>query len=577
MKMHGKLTTACWKNIRAALWLFTGWTVSMTTHATCLDGQTCRLPSQVQAERLFGMIEQLYPAVFLRGSALQTYDGGLETGYYRDYGDGASALGVFQGSMWYRLGKEWKRYSSIDEANAQFCAGACFGSPKDSNGFRGSIVLGSPTASNVKANVYVPDQSGVVYLVYGSQSGVYSRRSLNAQLAASAPVELQMEGLNPDTRYYYRLYFQDSTGAGTGATPEYTFHTQRSPGSAFTFALQGDSHPERERSQFDAALYTRTLQTAANDKPDFYLLMGDDFSVDTLNPLTITKAQVAGRYTLQRPFLGKIGHSAPLFLVNGNHEQSARYLLDGTPDNVAVWAQTARNSLYSQPAPDYFYSGNEEVVPHIGLLRNYFAWNWGDALFVTIDFYWGSDICVDNSFYGDAKRSDLWDVTLGPAQYAWLKQTLEKSRSKYKFVFAHHVLGTGRGGIEAATKFEWGGFNNDGVTFGFRTRRSNLPATIHQLLVDNNVTIFFQGHDHIWVRQSLDGVTYQTLSEPADPNYSLFNDNAFNTGVKLPNTGYTRVNVSNAGVQVDYVRTYLPKDETGGKSNGEVAYSYVLK
>ena len=108
-------------------------------------------------------------------------------------------------------------------------------------------------------------------------------------------------------------------------------------------------------------------------------------------------------------------------------------------------------------------------------------------------------------------------------------------------------------------------------------RPAELPATIHQLLVDNNVTIFFQGHDHIWVRQTLDGVTYQTLSEPADPNYSLFNDSAFKTGNKVPNTGYTRVNVSDAGVRVDYVRTYLPKDETGGRTNGETAYSYLLK
>jgi hypothetical protein len=563
--------------VRIVTCLLLACTFAVDVHAVCIANQSCQSPSEEQATQLFAMIEQLYPALFVRGTTIQTYTSGNASGHFRVYAEGAASLGVFQGGMWYALGKGWMRYSSIDEANAQFCAGTCFAIPTDNNGFRGNIVLGSPTDSSVKANVYVPDQSGNVYLVYGTTSGVYNKRSANAAIAAAVPVELQMDRLNPDTRYYYRLYFQDSTGNSTGATEEYSFHTQRPPGTAFTFALQGDSHPERERSQFDATLYTRTLQTAAADKPDFYLLMGDDFSVDTLNPLTITRSQVAGRYTLQRPFLGQIGRSAPLFLVNGNHEQSARYLLDGTPDNVAVWAQTARNSLYSQPAPDNFYSGNHEVVPFIGLLRNYFAWNWGDALFVAIDFYWGSDVCVDNSFFGDAKRSDLWDVTLGEAQYAWLKKTLEQSKSKYKFVFAHHVLGTGRGGIEVAPKFEWGGLNNDGITNGFRTRRSALPATIHQLLVDNNVTIFFQGHDHIWVRQTLDGVTYQTLSEPADPNYSLFNDSAFKTGNKFPNTGYTRVNVSDAGVRVDYVRTYLPKDETGGRTNGEIAYSYLLK
>ena len=112
----------------------------------------------------------------------------------------------------------------------------------------------------------------------------------------------------------------------------------------------------------------------------------------------ITRAQVTERYTLQRPYLGRIGKSAPLFLVNGNHEQAAGYMLDGTSENVAVWAQTARNALYSQPAPDGFYTGNAEVMPFIGLLRNYYAWTWGDALFVVIDPYLPSSVPLATIF-----------------------------------------------------------------------------------------------------------------------------------------------------------------------------------
>ena len=84
---------------------------------------------------------------------------------------------------------------------------------------------------------------------------------------------------------------------------------------------------------------------------------------------------------------------------------------------------------------------------------------WGDALFVVIDPYWHSPQTVDNQFGVDreekAKR-DLWNVTLGEAQYQWFKRTLETSTAKYKFVFAHHVNGTGRGGIELADTYEWG-------------------------------------------------------------------------------------------------------------------------
>jgi hypothetical protein len=95
-------------------------------------------------------------------------------------------------------------------------------------------------------------------------------------------------------------------------------------------------------------------------------------------------------------------------------------------------------------------------------------------------------------------------------------------------------------------------------------------------MVANKVTIFFQGHDHIWVRQQLDGVTYQTLPEPADPNYALHNADAYASGDRFPNSGYTRVRVSPAGVKVEYVRSYLPKDEGPDRVHGAVAFSYTL-
>lgn len=448
-------------------------------------------------------------------------------------------------------------------------------SPVTLGSFSGNIVLGSPTETSIKANVYSPDQSGTVYIAYGTLQGFYGKQTASAALTAGKPLELTMDGLTGDTRYYYRLYFQPSGGTNYGPTEEYTFQSARPAGSTFIFSIQGDSHPEREKSQFDPELYRRTLMTAAADKPDFYLTIGDDFSVDTLDPAKVTEAQVIERYTLQRPYLGLIGHSAPLFLVNGNHEQAARYLLDGTANNVAVWAQNARNSHYSQPAPDGFYTGNAEQVPYIGLLRNHFAWTWGDALFVVIDPYWASPVCVDDPFYGGAKRSNLWDVTHGDAQYQWLKTTLEQSRAKYKFVFAHHVMGTGRGGIELAGEYEWGGLNGKGI-WEFTTNRPTWASPIHQLMVANHVTIFFQGHDHIWARQQLDGVTYQTLPEPADPLYALYNADSFLSGDKFPNTGYTRVTVSPAAVKVDYIRTWLPADEGVGKTSGTSAFSYTI-
>ena len=437
------------------------------------------------------------------------------------------------------------------------------------------LILGRPTDRGVTVSM-LSSNALQVYLEYGTISGVYGNQTVPTNSVALLPAEIELSGLQADTQYVYRLRYREAGASSYRAGAERTFHTQRAVGSTFTFSIQGDSHPERVNTMFDYTLYARTLLTAASDRPDFYMTIGDDFSVDQIATNLINQALVTERYTLQRPYLGLIGQSAPLFLVNGNHEQAAQYLLNGTSSNIAVWAQNARNTYYPQPAPDAFYTGNTNAVPYIGLLRNYYAWTWGDALFVTIDPYWGSSTCPDNNYWTGVKRTNMWDVTHGDAQYQWLKQTLEQSTAKYKFVFAHHVMGTGRGGVELADKYEWGGNNLNG-SWGFATNRPAWLMPIHHLMATNHVTIFFQGHDHIFARQQLDNVTYLTLPNPADPTYTLWNADAFTNNIYATNnTGYVRITVASEQVKVDYVRTFLPADETVGKTNGMVDYSFTL-
>lgn len=416
-------------------------------------------------------------------------------------------------------------------------------------------ILGQPTDASVTANL-VPARAMQVYYEYGTAPGAYTARTPAQNASAGKPLETTLGGLEANTRYYYRLRYDGAAGS------ERSFHTQRPAGSRFTFTIQGDSHPERLGKQYHPELYARTLRSAASAQPDFHLTIGDDFGVTNLrNPGPET---VRSLYLHQRQFLGLVG--APVFLGNGNHEQASRVNLDGTPNNIAVWAQTARNSLYPQPAPDRFYIGNPEQVEHIGLLRDYYAWTWGDALFVMIDPYWHSPVTVDTGFgeeRGQGKKRNQWDITLGEAQYQWLKQTLETSSAKYKFVLSHHINGTGRGGVEIANTFEWGD------AAGFPTRRPGWELPIHQLMVKNGVNIFFQGHDHIFVRQELDGLIYQTLPEPANPFYTYENNDAYKSGDKFPNSGHLRVTVGPSEARVDYIRSYLEKPD-------ELAFSYTV-
>ncbi len=324
---------------------------------------------------------------------------------------------------------------------------------------------------------------------------------------------------------------------------------------------------------FDAQLYAKTLQAISKEKPDFHLCMGDDFSIARLN--TYTEESVSSRYLLQRPFLGLVGRAAPVFLLNGNHEQASLYNYNqtGDPHDIAIWAQLARNKNFPLPVPDGFYSGNVNKLKEIGDLRDYYAWTWGDALFVVLDNYWHSPASVDTRLREednkrDGKDRDWWGITLGDEQYAWLKKTLESSRSKYKFVFAHHVMGTSRGGIERARLFEWGSSGAE-----FKTHRPNWEMSVHDLMKKHGVNIFFQGHDHLYAKQEVDGVIYQTVPVPADPNYQTYNENRYLSGVKLPNSGYLRVTVTPERATVEYIRQFLSDSPT--TRSGEVAHRYT--
>ena len=436
--------------------------------------------------------------------------------------------------------------------------------------FLAPCIVARPTDRSVVVSV-VPGEEVLAYVEYRAEGSQQVLRTETALLGGGKPHEIPIEGLEKDTRYYYGLMYKSASDTDFKPADSGTFMTQRSEGSTFTFGVQGDSHPERPQ-QFDPALYMRTMQNAREYDPDFYLTSGDDFSIEKLGK--ITQEGVEGLYLEQRRYLGVIGNSSPLFIVNGNHENTARYLIDGRADNPAVWGQNARNAYFPQPAPDAFYSGDPEYVEHIGLLRDYFAFTWGDALFIVIDYYWHSMIPVDTSLAGGDKNGDPWLKTIDDNQYAWLKKTLEESTSKYKFVFTHHVLGFGRGGTDLASLYEWGGYGKNGK-WEFAEKRPGWEMPIHELMAENGVTIFFQGHDHVFVRQELDGVTYQTLPLPADPYRTLYFASAYEAETKLAGPGHVRVTVAPDAVTLDYIASRI--DSMSGEiMNDEVVHSYTL-
>ena len=573
-----------------------------------------------------------------------------------------------------------------------------------------NVVLGSPTSSSIVASVLAAAGSSV-YVEYDTIPAVpgrYAKKSLAVTPPSSQltnPVAtVSLTGLAANTRYYYRVNVKAKGAAAYVPGDQHSFYTARNSGSTFSFGVQGDSHPERVSTMFNADLYKLTMLEVAKRQPDLYFTLGDDFSLEAnatafknayCTQFGYTKCGVYGpsghdktyggygfreklegklnqnawglynslntkfvqgvmgenvdgvldarfsgygTYLEQRQkYLSLLSHSTSLFLVNGNHELTHYANIGGLFNNLAIWGAEAHNKFYANPAPNGFYTGDTETFltgdPKLngfpgltgdGLLRDYYAFTWGDALFVTIDPYWHSKFSPDSTLfdgdvYDNGEVEPEWDISMGEAQYQWLRKTLENSTAKYKFIFAHHINGNNRGGAAIVSTQEWGGTargsSESGSVTAFDTNRPGWKP-VHQLFVDTKnpagATIFFMGHDHIFAREMVDGVVYQSVPNPADHSYWAYNCSAYaptaaqpfnakwkkadgsgygvynqNYSVIRPDTGFVYVTVSPQSVRVDYVRTYrnidLLKnankdlyDSLVGRVNGETDFSYSL-
>ena len=431
-----------------------------------------------------------------------------------------------------------------------------------------NTILGRPTDHSITISLYSLSDAAVS-AAYGTSSGVYSQNSNVVSLKAKVPQNIELTDLKPATEYFYTLNIDGKTGA------EYHFMTQRAPGSTFTFTIDADPH--NQDPNFNGELYANTMTNVLKDSPDFHIDLGDTFMTEKVQAKTYAEAE--STFTDMRPYFGTAGTDVPLFLVNGNHEGELGWLLkSGSGSDLPVWSTQLRQLYYPNPVPNGFYTGAVSVDPALGSVRDgYYSWTWGDAQFIVLDPFWYTTT--------KPRKEDLnnnWDWTLGKEQYDWLKSTLENSSAKYKFVFIHNLVGgnntDARGGIEAAPYFEWGGKNADGSD-GFAAHRPGWGVPIHTMFVQNHVSAVFHGHDHVYVKQTLDGIIYQELPQPSMANYnntSLAADYGYLSGTILGSSGHLRVTVSSEKATVEYVRSYLAKDIQNGQQNGQVDDSYSI-
>jgi len=385
--------------------------------------------------------------------------------------------------------------------------------------------LGNPSDSQINLLV-TASTSARVYVEYGYSKAAYTGKTPIVNLTKAGTANISITGLKASSKVYYRVRYATGTLKTFLALPQTSLTTAKA-GITEVFAVQADPHMDENSS---ADVYNGTLKQIVAAAPSFLMDLGDIFMVDKLSDKS--EKNIRGRFELMKGFYEKLG-AVPLKITLGNHDGELGYSTFNT----------------KQYRKEYFPEQTGDLA--------YYSFSGPNSLHISLDPF---------TYTTKNPTIDGWEWTLGKAQYDWFKSTLEASKAKHKFIYIHHLLvgdPQSRGGVEIAKLNEWGGNNKDG-TYGFDTKRPSWGKPIHQILLDNNVGFVFKGHDHLYVKQELDGIIYQTLPQPSHPGNKIdVTQYGYISGKGVGGSGFLKVSVGPSNVKVEFV-----------SFNGEILDSY---
>jgi phosphodiesterase/alkaline phosphatase D-like protein len=146
---------------------------------------------------------------------------------------------------------------------------------------------------------------------YGTTHGTYTRHAhgaLHTYSGATVDVsDVELTGLNPDTKYYYRC--GDSS---YGWSAEKSFSTPPESGEGFEFCAFGDSRdgvgPTGDNSNFE--IWRQIANAVSAENPQFCLFAGDAVTTATSEP----------KWNAWYDWLGTLSTKSPIMFTHGNHE-----------------------------------------------------------------------------------------------------------------------------------------------------------------------------------------------------------------------------------------------------------------
>jgi len=309
-------------------------------------------------------------------------------------------------------------------------------------------MIAKPTANSVTLLVKTSITSDVT-IDYGSSTSYGNTVSSTNQNIH----ELTIPNLNPSTTYHYRITATENGNLSNSiVTADSTFKTQLTAGNDFNFVIIND---------MQGGNFADSVSQISSINPDIILTAGDNIAGEYAT--SVSDFQYRWKVDVFN-YTKSLTNHIPLFTALGNHdaEIAKSYYANGV---------TAYNSEVSMPTSD---PGGE----------TYYSFDYGDAHFVMLD-----------GTYTGGMSSDTKDNnkgTIDSTQLAWLQNDLQATTKKWKFVIGHFLI-----------------YGSDDVGYLDVWRLSNY-AEVAQVLKDNGVIAYFNGHRHVYNRYVKDGIFYVT-------------------------------------------------------------------
>lgn len=197
---------------------------------------------------------------------------------------------------------------------------------------------------------------------------------------------------------------------------------------------------------------------------------------------------------IYRKLVSMVMERKPDFIVNTGD-------MVASPGDLKEWTKFWE---LSRPitVPYFLTVGNHDVHPKVPLSEKtykeqvdlpsnelHYAFAAGNSLFVVLDTY-----------LDDSEKKVIGE------QFTWLESLLARSDAKHKFVFLHHPL------YPDKNKGKHHGNSLDRYPF----ERDRLQA----LFVKCNVTAVFAGHEHLYLRKTIEGIPHVITGGGGAPLYT---------------------------------------------------------